>query len=132
MEATFPTVLGILDALLDHVRIVHPRDGDGPTVAVEVHPEAAARIAELGLEAELRALLAYTRRVVRRLKAIEVSFVGGPDELGHFPYPLVVCAWVEPDTDQDVGAVRQRLVAWRNWRFLGKVSREIGFRVFPK
>ena|SRR5438309_1166588 len=43
------------------------------SVPVTVTPEAAARVAELGMQAELERMLEHTRRAVPGLRAIEVQ-----------------------------------------------------------
>jgi hypothetical protein len=42
------------------------------TVPVTITPEAAARVAELGMQKELDLMLEHTRQVVRGLRAIKV------------------------------------------------------------
>ena len=43
------------------------------TVPVTIEPEAAARVAELGMQAELERMLEHTRQTVPGLRAIEVQ-----------------------------------------------------------
>jgi hypothetical protein len=45
----------------------------GITIPVTVTPEAAARVAELGMQVELERMLEHTRRTVPGLRAIEVQ-----------------------------------------------------------
>jgi hypothetical protein len=130
MEAEFPTFLGLLDGLLDRVGLLRARPEQEPAIPVSVWPEAAARIAELGLEREVQAMLAYTRRRVRRVLALEVVYHGGPDELGHFPYPMGIFAWIDPKSDQVLSSVQARWLAWRSLRFPGRVRRLFGFSLF--
>jgi hypothetical protein len=56
-------------------------------IAVTIAPEAAARVAELGLEPQFQQILEHTKQTVPGLKAIEVAFerlVEDPDN------PIVV------------------------------------------
>src|SRR5438067_8620932 len=43
------------------------------TIPVAITPEAAARVAELGMQAELERMLEHTRRTVPGLRSIEVQ-----------------------------------------------------------
>ena len=49
------------------------------TVPVSITPEAATRVAELGMQAELEQMIEQTRRMVPALKRIEVVLVPSPD-----------------------------------------------------
>ena len=42
-------------------------------IPVQIHPEAAARVAELGMEKELQLMLEHTRQTVPGLESIEVE-----------------------------------------------------------
>jgi hypothetical protein len=100
------------------------------SVPVHVRPEAAERITALRLEWAVQAMLEYARKRVRRLAALEVVYHGGPDELGHFPSPLGIIAWIEPDSDQVLTSIGARWRTWCCWRFPGKVRRLFGFSLF--
>jgi hypothetical protein len=131
MEAYFPTVLGLWDGLFDRMGLLGARPEQERTIPLHIHPQAASRIAELGLEPQVQAMLGYTRRIVRGLFALEVVYHGDePDELGHFPYPMGLTSWVKPGAEQVLASVQCRFYAWRDWRFPRRVRRLFGFSIF--
>ncbi len=78
-------------------------------VPVVVDPEAAARVAELGMQAEFEQMLDYTRRAVPDLRRIDVE-VAWPYDTGREPGVTIVATtgrpWVQEERPWD------KLAAW--------------------
>jgi hypothetical protein len=80
------------------------------TVPVTIEPAAAAYLAKLGLQVELEKILEHTRQVVPDLTRIRVALE--PIYEPGFDQILVIEAYVDPDSKQDVGAL---LWPWNKW-----------------
>jgi hypothetical protein len=70
------------------------------TIAVTVTPEAAARIAELGMQAELERMLQHTRQTVSALRAIEVQ-LALPYDTGEETTIVIEVTMDDPRCDDD-------------------------------
>ena len=79
------------------------------TVPVEIEPEAAARVGELGLRRELDAMIDQARRTIPDLQAIDVALSPNPDE----PMPaIVIYGWRDVDgSTWDIEATAD----WYRW-----------------
>jgi hypothetical protein len=70
------------------------------SVPVTVTPEAAARVAELGMQAALEQMIEHTRQVVAGLQRIEVV-LDPPYDTGDEPYLTIWAVTSEPYRDED-------------------------------
>jgi hypothetical protein len=64
-------------------------------VPVVIEPEAAARVAELGMQAQFEQMLNYTRRSVPELRRIDVE-VAWPYDTGREPGVTIVATTGRP------------------------------------
>ena len=80
------------------------------TIPVTVEPEAAERIAELGLQAEFERMLEHARRTISGLRRIDVVLVPAYDT-GDDP-GIVLRAFRDPACYAEDDPVRDR---WREW-----------------
>jgi hypothetical protein len=85
-----------------------------PTVPVAIMPEAAARVAELGMQAELEHLLERVRQVVPELRHINVELESPYDTGGELG--VSVLAWTRLPWQQ-VNDVKRSLARWRRATF---------------
>jgi hypothetical protein len=129
METYFPSVLGILDGLFGRFGPARAPTESQLAIPVVITPLAATQIAAQGLEHEVEVIFDYTRRIIRQLHSIEVLYYPEPDDLGHFPYPFGIVAWVD-ESDQVLTSVWARWMAWRSWRFPGRIQRLFGISIF--
>ncbi len=96
------------------------------SIPVEVTPDAAARIEELGMWKQFEAMIEHTKRTVADLQSIEVTLYHDPYEPGE--PRLVITAW-----RQGPGSVDDP--TWDNWvdwvigTFSPEVCRWFGFDV---
>jgi hypothetical protein len=70
------------------------------TVPVTVEPEAAARVAELGMQAELERMLEHTRQTVPGLRAIEVQ-LALPYDTGDETSIIIQATMEDPHLEDD-------------------------------
>jgi hypothetical protein len=70
------------------------------TIPVTVEPEAAARVAELGLQAEFEEMLEQVRQMVSKLRRIEVVLVP-PYDTGDDPGIVIQAFRDMADRDED-------------------------------
>jgi hypothetical protein len=95
-------------------------------IPVVVTPKAAERIAELGLEADVRAMIKHIAETVVQLCSIQVDHFDDPEEP---QVPRIrLTAWRScPDADNSVWD------HWTDWfvrTFPGNVRRYVGFDAF--
>jgi hypothetical protein len=70
------------------------------TIPVTITPEAAARVAELGMQAELERMLDHTRQTVPGLRAIEVQ-LALPHDTGDETSIIIQATMDDPHLDYD-------------------------------
>jgi hypothetical protein len=70
------------------------------TVAVTITPEAAARVAELGMQAELERMLEHTRQTVPGLRSVEVQ-EAPPYDTGDETGITILATIVNPQLEYD-------------------------------
>lgn len=80
------------------------------TVPVTITPEAAARVAELGMQAELERMIEHTRQTVAGLQRIEVTLTPPYDER---PSPGVN---IEAYTDRPFVEGDRTWGQWGRWK----------------
>jgi hypothetical protein len=78
------------------------------TIPVTVTPEAADRVAELGMQAELERMIEHARQTLPGLHRLDV-ILEPPYDTGPTPY-LTVKAQVERNADY-----RRTKTAWEDW-----------------
>src|SRR4051794_40335597 len=80
------------------------------TIPVTVTPEAAARLAELGMQPQLEQMLEHTRQTILRLKRLQVE-LAEPYDTGSEPG---ITIWGYCDQPYLPGDLSRR--AWGNWK----------------
>jgi hypothetical protein len=81
------------------------------TIPVEIAPDAAARVAELGMQRELEQMLEHTRQAVPGLVGITVTIYEHPDEEGQ---PHVAITGWKPGAAPSGDDYRPES-EWRSW-----------------
>jgi hypothetical protein len=99
-----------------------------PMVPVTVRPEAAARVVEMGLQAELEQMLEHVQQVVPQLRSIEVR-AEEPYDTGAEP-GVSVWAWTGLPWQQ-IDAVWRSLARWRGTFFSPAVRERLSVDVLP-
>jgi hypothetical protein len=99
-----------------------------PTVPVTIMPEAATRVAELGMLAELEQMLERARQIIPLLGRLEVILEPAWDT-GDEPY-LTIQAWVQRSPRWNDRA-RDEWARWKGSRFPPEVCRHITLLVEP-
>jgi hypothetical protein len=79
------------------------------TVPVQIEEDAAARIAELGLQHEFEMLIQHTQQTVANLRSIDVTRYDDPLEPG--PPRVLFMAWLNGDRSQEE-PVREEWIRW--------------------
>lgn len=96
------------------------------TIPVEVSPEAAARIEELGMSKEFEAMIEHTKQTVAGLHTIQAGLYGDPYEPGE--PRIVITAWKDgPGTVDD--RTRGAWVDWYVETFSPNACRWFSFQV---
>jgi hypothetical protein len=90
------------------------------TVPVTVTPEAATRVAELGMQAELERMLEHTRQAVSGLRAIEVQ-LALPYDTGDETSIIIQATMDDPHLEYD--PIEDQLGAWQVRTFPPDVCR---------
>jgi hypothetical protein len=81
-----------------------------PMAPVTITPEAAARVAELGMQAELEQTIEQVRQIVPQLRGIDVELLERYDTGGE---PRVgVRAWTDLPW-QEINAIQMAVARWR-------------------
>jgi hypothetical protein len=80
------------------------------TVPVTIEPEAAARVAELGMQAELERMLEHTRQTVPGLRAIDVQ-LALPYDTGDETSIIIQATMDNPHLEYD--STEDQLGAWK-------------------
>jgi hypothetical protein len=89
-----------------------------PEVPVEVSPEAAARIAELGMGREFEAMLGWVRRHAPKLRRIEVSLGCWDGAAPKWGRPVMIRAWrEEPAADDPPELIEWDWAGWKAEHF---------------
>jgi hypothetical protein len=97
-----------------------------PTVPVTITPEAVARLAELGMQAELEQMLEHVRQAVPQLRSIDVE-PREPHDTGEEP-GISIRVWTRLPWQQ-VNAVSRPLARWRRETFPPHVSEHLWISV---
>jgi len=92
------------------------------TVPVTITPEAAARVAELGMQGELEQMIEHARECVAGLRRVEV-ILEPPYDTGDDPY-LTIQAF-RPLTSRWDDPVRQEWGRWKVTTFSPEVARHV-------
>lgn len=79
------------------------------TIPVQVEEDAAARIAELGLQSEFERILEHAKQTITDLRSIEVTRYDDPHEPG--PPRVLITAWLNGDPTQEHATQEQ----WDRW-----------------
>jgi hypothetical protein len=97
-------------------------------IPVTVPPEAAARIAELGLQTEFEHMLEHARQTIRGLQRIEVE-LAPPYDMGDEERVLIQ-AFRDPATCAPEDRTRRDWMDWEITTFSPDVLRYIGVLIF--
>src|SRR5262249_46346075 len=79
------------------------------TIPVQIEEDAAAAIAELGLQREFEMILDHAKQTIPDLRSIEVTRYDDPDEPG--PPRVVITVWLNGDRSQEP----PRREKWDRW-----------------
>jgi hypothetical protein len=82
------------------------------TIPVRVADDAAARVAELGMQRELEQMIEHARQTARGLKGIQVLLEYDPV---HPTDPPEVVIWVHDDVSPEGAAADKTLQKWAEW-----------------
>jgi len=99
------------------------------TIPVNVTPEAAQHVAQLGMQAELERMLQHTLQTVAGLQSIDVV-LGDPYDTGDDPR-IVIEAWRDPALHSPGDPTERELGFWKVDTFSPDVSRHFTMLLGP-
>ncbi|SRR5579885_976566 len=91
-------------------------------VPLTIQPDAAARVAELGLQREFDEMIEQARRMIPDLRRIEVTLAWPPD---YEDDPRVIIAPIVPNLGMSHLSAEEQYVAWQIARYSPDVLRHI-------
>jgi hypothetical protein len=91
-------------------------------VPLTIQPDAAARVAELGLQREFDEMIEQARRMIPDLRRIEVTLAWPPD---YEDDPRVIIAPIVPNRGVSYLPAEQQYVAWELATYSPDVLRHI-------
>jgi hypothetical protein len=98
------------------------------TVPVTITPEAAARVSQIGINAELERMLEYTCQTVTGLRRLDVV-LEQPHDTGDEPF-LTIEATRDVSFRTTNDATREQWGAWKVQTFPPEVGRHISLLIF--